>query len=623
MRARIDRVPVLGVMRGLAALLGAALSLLALADAPPPVPTVLWRARADGPIRAAVALDGDQVVFGSSDGILRAVDRADGRERWRRDLGESLDAAPAIANGRIVVVGRSGGIFALSTREGRVLWQRSFDAALPFPGGWDYRLAAPTIAGERVIVGGADGSVRALALASGRALWRIDTPARVRSGATVAGRRVVVGGSDGLVRCLDLATGAILWTFRSDGADIDLEKAGYDRRTITAQQIVDADTVYVGSRDGHFYAIALADGSRRWSWDGGTWWICARAVRVGDVVAFGSSDGRYVQALDAKTGVARWRTPVDGNVLGDLALRGTTLIATTHAASTYDVGADGNTRMLDRERASVGSVYALDASDGRILSRLPLAAASVATAVGDGAREYVGADDGFLLALDPQATSEASAPTERVVFFSDAPKWTWFKNGAAVRDYFETRGYARLDDASLVAFFERNATSDAPSVVVLATDILPEAAFAPTPAQSPFRRYLDAGGKIVSVGALPGQWLVAPGHDQPTGGDTKRAAALLGLALDREHPIELDDQAPLRVTHEGARWGLRAASVGTMGWPADRVDATLVESGSGRALAWVKSFSTRRDRGFVRLYGRMDGLPDLADVARAAELGLP
>ena len=55
----------------------------------------------------------DAVVFGSADGRLYAVDKQDGREIWRLDLGEKLAVAAAFAGGRIVIGGGDGTLFVI------------------------------------------------------------------------------------------------------------------------------------------------------------------------------------------------------------------------------------------------------------------------------------------------------------------------------------------------------------------------------------------------------------------------------------------------------------------------------------------------------------------------------
>ena len=45
-------------------------------------PRTKWAFQTEGPIRGGAVVSGDTVYFGSADGNLYAVDKADGRLRW-------------------------------------------------------------------------------------------------------------------------------------------------------------------------------------------------------------------------------------------------------------------------------------------------------------------------------------------------------------------------------------------------------------------------------------------------------------------------------------------------------------------------------------------------------------
>lgn len=63
--------------------------------------------------------------------------------------------------------------------------------------------------------------------------------------------------------------------------------------------------VYVGSRDGHLYALEAETGMERWRFKTGSWVESSPAV-VQDIVYVGSNDG-YLYAIDAKNGTLVWR----------------------------------------------------------------------------------------------------------------------------------------------------------------------------------------------------------------------------------------------------------------------------------------------------------------------------
>ena len=71
-------------------------------------------------------------------------------------------------------------------------------------------------------------------------------------------------------------------------------------------------TVYVGSQDGHLYAISLERGTSVWAQAfkaGGA--IVAQPLVADGKVFFGALDGR-LYALDAASGTPAWRQPFDG-----------------------------------------------------------------------------------------------------------------------------------------------------------------------------------------------------------------------------------------------------------------------------------------------------------------------
>ena len=89
------------------------------------------------------------VVLGAEDGLLYALDRASGEQRWTFDTG-GTPQSPVIAGDKVVVTA-DGKLFLLSLVQGRLLW--SYEVS-------DF-ISAPAVAGSLVIVGSDDGSVAA------------------------------------------------------------------------------------------------------------------------------------------------------------------------------------------------------------------------------------------------------------------------------------------------------------------------------------------------------------------------------------------------------------------------------------------------------------------------------
>ncbi len=61
--------------------------------------------------------------------------------------------------------------------------------------------------------------------------------------------------------------------------------------------------MFVGARDGWIYALDAATGSERWRFDHKISWVNTSPAVIDGVVYAGSSDGQFVQALDAASAV--------------------------------------------------------------------------------------------------------------------------------------------------------------------------------------------------------------------------------------------------------------------------------------------------------------------------------
>ncbi len=110
-----------------------------------------WSQWCAGPVRYAPVIDGDQVLAGSDDGCIHAFDRATGRQRWRVRIGP--DEPWISGNGRLIspypvrtgllvsggLVYATAGLFplegtylvALETADGRLRWRRNLGNVSP------------------------------------------------------------------------------------------------------------------------------------------------------------------------------------------------------------------------------------------------------------------------------------------------------------------------------------------------------------------------------------------------------------------------------------------------------------------------------------------------------------
>lgn len=72
---------------------------------------------------AAPGISENQVIFGASDGLIRAVDASSGRELWSRDVDAAVTAPPLLANGVVYVGTMHSKLLALDRKTGTIVWE--------------------------------------------------------------------------------------------------------------------------------------------------------------------------------------------------------------------------------------------------------------------------------------------------------------------------------------------------------------------------------------------------------------------------------------------------------------------------------------------------------------------
>lgn len=535
-----------------------------------------WRVQTDGPVRGSPTISGGTLFVGSADGHLYAIDVESGAVRWRRSLGSPVSSTPAVAHGLVFAGGLDGVMHALRASDGAPSW--TVRTGPPVKLRWGYEsgetwTSSPNVMGDLVVFGARDGHVYAVEARTGRERWRYDAGSRVYSSPAIAAGVAYVGGQDGHVHAIDLASGTAKWRFATEGTKLQSADFGFDRTTVQSSPAVAGGVVFVGARDGWHYAIDAATGTERWRVDHKVSWVNTSPAVTDGLVFVGSSDGHFIQAVDAASGVERWRTP--------------------------SVNIVWSSPAVDRDRLYIGegdgTVYALEKRTGREVWRYRMGARTVSSPVVHDGRLFIGSDDGGVYALN--AAPAGTSSMRRAVFWDTAfVAAPLSRNRVTVRDYLRGRGYEVLDAAGLERFFEERLRDRAPSVVVFSMDHLP-ATVAPVSSDTVlFRRYLNAGGTAVWLGAPP---LLAPLTAQGLK-DLDRSAPkrLLGVSFDG------GNFDPLGVTPNaaGRRLGLPAWYIDN--WSADPRDVTTVWAvdEQGQAAAWIKGFGGATGTGFMHFF---------------------
>ena len=161
-------------------------------------------------------IDGNLVLFTSSDGRIWAIDReaetyplerffwmvkinlyvwkvisqppAQRGTVWNRRIGGDLSVTSAVGHGSVFAVSKQGVVYARATSNGAKQWTKDMGVGIS---------ASPTVAGDTVLIATLDGVVHGLDAATGEALWDFPVGGKITDSPIVAGDTIYVVSEDG------------------------------------------------------------------------------------------------------------------------------------------------------------------------------------------------------------------------------------------------------------------------------------------------------------------------------------------------------------------------------------------------------------------------------------------
>ncbi|WP_405615417.1 PQQ-binding-like beta-propeller repeat protein [Streptomyces sp. NBC_00076] len=236
-----------------------------------------------GPVgRAASPVVSGDMVFAHGDDspVFSAWHASNGEKRWEfvADYDEKISTLTPAVSGDTVYIGTDAGhLYALNIRNGHQRWK--FDAGtMP--------IASPAVSGGTVFASN-DRKLFALAAESGRPRWTLATGGTSPWSPALSAGYLYLSSEHAHLHALQAADGKERW------------KTSVTKGTILATPTVARGVVYLGTEDLDFnvYAVDAANGHLRWKYHTGSY-VVTRPVVVGRVVYIGSADG-HVYALRA------------------------------------------------------------------------------------------------------------------------------------------------------------------------------------------------------------------------------------------------------------------------------------------------------------------------------------
>ena len=243
-----------------------------------------WKFPMRGVVHASPAVVDGTVYIGSFASDFQAIDAATGQSRWLFQAGEDpanhnqvgFQSSAAVVDGVVYVGCRDAHLYALDAKTGRKRWD--------YPTSKSWVNGTPAVHGGTVYVGTSDTArLMAIDAKSGRLRFNFDAKGYVFSSAAYAGGRIYFGSHNGRLHALDAGDGRLAWTFQTEASKQDPLRlqhpdGSFDRNGfapvfrdfrdmyidlyrfrsiggILSSPAVADDVVYVGSLDGHLYAL--------------------------------------------------------------------------------------------------------------------------------------------------------------------------------------------------------------------------------------------------------------------------------------------------------------------------------------------------------------------------------
>jgi len=161
-----------------------------------------WTVRLPGEPSAPLAVEGDRLFVGFSDGRVRALALPDGSTVWERTVGGRVLGLTPIGD-RLFAGAADNFLYALKTRDGGRAWR--------WRTGGD--VVAPAVADDRrVYFTSRDAMLRAMDRRHGDLRWQRPLATRAVGGPAMAGTTVVVAGASPELRAFRTSDGGLLAT---------------------------------------------------------------------------------------------------------------------------------------------------------------------------------------------------------------------------------------------------------------------------------------------------------------------------------------------------------------------------------------------------------------------------
>ncbi|MDX9973053.1 MAG: PQQ-binding-like beta-propeller repeat protein [FCB group bacterium] len=217
-----------------------------------------------GPVKQVLFID-------QTDGVLHALDFADGKPLWQGKEITRCDASPAVSGDTVAFGSCAGALHIVSAKNGEMLREVSIDEDSQVAGG-------VVLLGDLIYAATRGGKFIHANYRTGEIVWvNEDCEEDALTTPAVRGDAIVFSGDDGGVYCLERESGKLRWRVEFKGQP--------------TSPVIVGDKVAVASR-GKLYLLRLSDGQELWSYEVSD--EVTSPIVAGELLVVGSEDGALV-----------------------------------------------------------------------------------------------------------------------------------------------------------------------------------------------------------------------------------------------------------------------------------------------------------------------------------------
>lgn len=301
---------------------------------------IKWRYSLPSSVRNNFAVESDKVLVQDVHGVLYAVDAANGRLCWKKDM--NIGMVPALNDGLvakdgIVYAGTGKSLGAYRCATGEQIWQNT---------GWNRGegcTSTLSLNDDNILIGHAHwGALYANDATTGKTLWGLpDGELRHRSSTAAMHGGVLYLVSAQSIHVIDAKTGVIL----------SRRRLGYDVNVATTPLVTDTEIIF-GTSDRGVVALDRESLADKWNFRPKEALILSAPyisnhpatvetapVLAGNTVFIGASDGT-LYALNRQTSQLEWSHPTGAPIFSAVAVSGNAIFFADFAGNVYGLACD-------------------------------------------------------------------------------------------------------------------------------------------------------------------------------------------------------------------------------------------------------------------------------------------